>query len=616
MSPVEPDTRGAVETRAWLARRWAGVRAAAFPGALLLFATFFLGGRIGFWSDDYWHNLRGPGGELPVLTFSGMTMDRGFFLRPLFYWAVPAVTTLSWKTQWPAHLLLTATHGLVVLLLWRLMRTLGLSARGAVAAALLFMVYPGSFEALFWTAALPTPVATALMLRLMTVYAQHARREKAFAGAGARGWLSLAAMPALAFEVCCFNEQPAMGVLALPLVYWAARRSDPSPWPGSGAREWARALAPAAGCGLAVLAYAALVVLEPNKPPGARGSAEQFVTLHELPARAAYFGNVLWRRLVLLNFGPGAWKLGWRIIAGEGWSGWARLGVAALAGVLWVRRWVRGRVGVRATDGPGGLGGIAWLGAVVFVTGWLPILMMRVYDPDSRTRYWPAVGLALIAGAVFTALERWIRARGSGTALACLGNATGAGLVAILLSLAVMLVGVQGAFRWRWELDRRQGWELRGQLPDPAPYTFFVPLSVANTGVWTGSVVLDGHFRSAWEFPWTAPKFLRSAYGRADLHCGYWRHWTPRRPVIGADERGILYADALGPRFPREGPGSRVPWAMAAPFVVNGDGRAVLVTRVVIAGPDGRETVVEVPQAATAGGWARRPAVTVRLPRS
>ena len=72
-----------------------------------LLGTFFLGGRIGFWSDDYWHNLRNPTtGALPALTFHGLTMDRGFFLRPLFYLVVPAVTTLSWKAQWPAHVAL------------------------------------------------------------------------------------------------------------------------------------------------------------------------------------------------------------------------------------------------------------------------------------------------------------------------------------------------------------------------------------------------------------------------------------------------------------------------------------------------------------------------------
>ena len=42
-------------------------------------------------------------GALPALTFHGLTMDRGFFLRPLFYLIVPAVTTLSWKAQWPAR---------------------------------------------------------------------------------------------------------------------------------------------------------------------------------------------------------------------------------------------------------------------------------------------------------------------------------------------------------------------------------------------------------------------------------------------------------------------------------------------------------------------------------
>jgi hypothetical protein len=595
-----------------LARAWRLLRGAAFPGALLLFATFFLGGRIGFWSDDYWHNLRGPDGRMPPLTFDGLTMNRGFFLRPLFYVVVPAVTTVAWKTQWPAHLLLTGSHGLVTLLLWKLLRAVGVSGRAAVAAALLFMVYPATFEALLWTAALPTSIATAMMLRLMIVYAAYARAEGAFSGT--RGWVSLAVMPALALEVCCLNEQPAMGVLALPVVYWAARRAGGLT--AAREREWTRALAPAAACGLAVAAYTALVVLDPNKPAGSRGSAEQFLTLHELPARAAYFGNVLWRRLVLWNFGPGACRLGWQTIAGEGWTGWLRLAVPTLAAVLWIVKWGRGRVG---THGPGEgasaprIGGAACAGAAIFVTGWIPILMMATYEPDSRTRYWPAVGMAMLAGTAFTWIERWVRGAVKGATRAALRASLGAALATWLMLFGLMLVGVQGAFRARWELDRRQGYELRGQLPAPAPYTFFVPLSVGGTGVRTGSPVLDSHFRSAWEFPWTAPKFVRSIYGRADLHSGYWRHWTARLPVVGADERGIRFADVLGPRFPRiAGAGSRIPWALAAPFVIDQEGRSRLVTRIVIVAPDGTETEVPVPQAVKAGAAAFR----VRLPRS
>src|SRR5262245_57552131 len=71
----------------------------AFPVALFLFAGLFFGGRLGWWSDDYWHNLRDPvtGRVGPVF------MDRGFFLRPLFYRIVPAVTTLLWHDDRVAH---------------------------------------------------------------------------------------------------------------------------------------------------------------------------------------------------------------------------------------------------------------------------------------------------------------------------------------------------------------------------------------------------------------------------------------------------------------------------------------------------------------------------------
>src|SRR5204863_3588758 len=56
---------------------WAGW---VFPLLLLGFAAFFLGGRIGWWSDDYWHCQLDP----VTGAREGLTIRRGFFLRPLF----------------------------------------------------------------------------------------------------------------------------------------------------------------------------------------------------------------------------------------------------------------------------------------------------------------------------------------------------------------------------------------------------------------------------------------------------------------------------------------------------------------------------------------------------
>src|SRR5262245_16805372 len=183
-----------------------------FPIALLLFGAFFFGGRIGWWSDDYWHNQRNP----VTGAIDALAIHRGFFLRPLFYLIVPAVTTLSWNTQWPAHLLQVVAHGAVVVVLWRLLLALGASRPAAGAAALLFMLYPANFETLFWVSALPPPLASLVMLGMYVLTIARAR--------GRAGLWAVPLLMVMAFVVCSLNEQPAAGIAAMPLIYWAARR--------------------------------------------------------------------------------------------------------------------------------------------------------------------------------------------------------------------------------------------------------------------------------------------------------------------------------------------------------------------------------------------------------
>lgn len=574
-----------------------------FPVALLLFATWFFGGDLGWWSDDYWHNQRDPvTGEV-----AGLTIRRGFFLRPLFYVIVPALTTLAWHHDWIAHGVQAAAHAGVVLLLWRFMLTLGLSGRASAAAAMLFMVFPPQFEAVFWVAALPTVLAAGVMLGIFFLTVAWAR---------GCGWWTVAVMPALAFALCCLNEQPAAGIVALPLVYLAA-----------GGRVGWRMLLPAAACGAAAVAYIALVRLE--APPGSRGSAENLVTWAGLPERVDYFTTVLWRRLYMRNFARGALGLGWEQVRAAGWIGWVWGVVLVGTGAVWVKGWVRGGVrfhqcgvsrrepgtrrlgredprnealtaGEDAGTSPGGRGGTAraarlLLGPVVFLTGCLPILVLANYDPDSRTRYWPCVGLAVLIAAMGTALGRaWPRGRAAGAATRAGLWVAGVSLLGVLLTFATVMVGVQAAFRSRQAMDRDQGAQLRRLVPDPVPYTFFVPMNIENVAADTGSPVFDRHLRSVWEFPWTTPSYIQRVYGREDVRCGYWRHWTPGEPVVGADARGIHYKDTLGPRFPEIAPGVRlIPWERAVVFTVDRAGTVRLVTRVVPAnGP-----AFDVPQA-------------------
>jgi hypothetical protein len=46
-----------------------------------------------------------------------------------------------------------------------------------------------------------------------------------------------------------------------------------------------------------------------------------------------------------------------------------------------------------------------------------------------------------------------------------------------------MLIGVQSAFRNRWRMDQAEGTELKRLIPDPVPFTMFLPLMVEERRV-------------------------------------------------------------------------------------------------------------------------------------
>src|SRR5206468_1112836 len=140
-----------------------------------------------------------------------------------------------------------ASHGIVVLMLRRLLLMLGIGPRASVAAALLFVVYPAQFEALFWVSALPTSLSAALMLVALMMAVRFAR--------GGVGWWSVGVMGAMTFAACCLNEQPASAAGSLPLIAWVACKggtqrvqSENGDTQRGALGSWIRALAPCGVC--------------------------------------------------------------------------------------------------------------------------------------------------------------------------------------------------------------------------------------------------------------------------------------------------------------------------------------------------------------------------------
>jgi hypothetical protein len=571
-----------------------------FPAALLVFAMYFLGG-TGWWSDDYWHNLRDPitGGLGETLIIS-----REFFLRPLFYRIVPPLTTLLWNHDWAAHLIQVFSHGIVALLLFLLLRTFAIATRPAAAAGIVFMLFPPHFEGVLWISALPTLLASMLMLGLMFATIAFARRAGPLACRG--GWWIVPPMMAAAFAICCLNEQPAAGILALPLGYLAAlaTRRPPAAGAPSPARHLVRALVPAFLSGCMVILYAAIV--RATAIPGSRGSSAGLITPGQFAERLPAFSAEVFERLTMQNFAGGAFSLGLGELRAAPLATLAAALVLAAAAIPFIRWWIAAHHGpsTRAATAPPlrGLALLSLTGVAIFATGYLPIAVVAGYSPDWRTHYWPANGLAIIIAAL-------------GSAAPCTRPLRIAALAVLLVASAaasITFIGLQSAYRTRHRQDLAESARLRELIPDPEPLTFFIPLAIDTTGVRTGSALLDNHFRGVWEYPWATPRHIMRVYQRDDVRCGFFRHWTPGHPVLGASEQGIHYGDRLGPRFPQIGESVwLIPWDRAAPFIITSEGELRMVTAIILESGDasGGAATIRIPQT------AHLPELALRLPR-
>jgi hypothetical protein len=584
------------------------VLAAAFPVILLVFATTFQLGGTGFWADDYWLNQRDIlTGQLPPLleegrlTHSTLIINRGFFLRPLFYTIAPPLVTLTWEADWLAHGVLILSHSAVVLLLYRLMLRLGLARQPAAAASLLFMVYPMQYEVLYWAAAAPITLSALLMLVIFHMHAGLAARSLRGEGLGRAWptWAMLLLLPLLGFAACSLNEQPAAGVVAMPLLYLSARRAA-SAAGDTGRPRLSRDpfwLFPAALAASGIVAY--LLLMKFGLPPlirpvpeGVRGAADSLVRPGELPRRieqvARSVRDTMWRS----QFARGALIQGVRELRAAPLSAAVFAFLLASSGAVWAARWVR-QDAQRESASPSQPGtGVraVLLGAAVFVGGFVPIVVVTVYIAAPRIMYWPAIGAAIMVAGAGSAMAMRVRAAERGGARSAIPRLVVAVLLAVLLMWSVLLIGVAASFRNRWVQDWSEGHQLRALVPDPVPGACFIPLRLQSACAATGQWRFDRHLQTVFAWPWTAPRFIRMVYAREDVTSGSWRPWAQH--AQSADENGILYTGHLDGVSSE---GGRILWDRAIPFVVTPDGRVRLVTTLILT-EDGRpDTRLDVP---------------------
>jgi hypothetical protein len=559
-------------------RRWA---ATAFPAALWFLSTFFFFGDTGRWNDDWFCTLRDPAsGDVTALAFTGQM----HFWRPLYRVVVPALQTILWQHQWALHLIGALVHALVAWLIWRLLRELGLSRQAAAAGALLFLVFPAHYEAILWPTAMPTALATAIMLGLYLLMLRWAR--------GGAGWWVAPVAAGATFAAASLNEQPAGAALALPLLYlYACSPGEPV------RRAVSRAMLPTAAAWLAGLTYIALHLRFADPAPQTGNGS--FVPPADAARHLGALATTIGEHLSLDAFGRGALLFGAQA-AGPGLLVvWAI--VLAAAGWAWARHYAATPPSRRPDARPTTPLAALAIGGVIFLCQWGAVAPMY-YWINSRLFYAPMVGIAIIAGAAADLVARLIEQRPAVAGRARL--AAGIALTPALALFALIMVGIQAAYRERARADLADVQTLRDAVPDPAPGAVFVPVRIAGQVFHTDSARFDHSFRGVFMSWWSGTPCIRFGYGRADVSAerGEWN--LP----------GLRDADA---HTLTGFEGATVPLDRAVTFEIDESGRLRLVTALRLERPGRAPEVIEIPQtsAATRAGRIPERIATIKLPR-
>ncbi len=517
------------------------------PAAVVVWwvSSFFLLGDLGKYSDDWFFSGRDPStGE--ALSFRS-PMRNGFW-RPLHKLLVPGLQRVLWEHDALNHLIGALAHGWAAVLLFSLLTRLGVPVPVAVASSLLFVADPLIYEVVFWSSALSTGVAASLFLVLC-----HEVVTRAHSG------VRRLPLFVVAFAIPCFNEQAAAGVVALPLLFVAAR---PSRRIGRGDVEGALRVgfASTMAVGLYLATYLATVTR-------GRGLLGTWTGLDGFGARIAELGSAMAERLFDPTRLHAAMVLGAETVAGAP----ALLLPPFVLGLvvwLWMRRRPPRIAPSSALRRPWWLSafGIVWL-----VADWFPIFLVAGTPVSSRMFYAPSlavavVGAALVARAATRVPRRW-RNRAGGLV---------AGSMAVLVVAGMFgLVGYQTLFQRRAEADASLAAALRAALPEPDVGSIFLVLGDRRGLAQTGGVRFEDSLPGALDLPQSATPFVRWTYGRLDLGAtrpARWRpEWIRRLTAEGVEirltDQGFdfdLAADDDGVVL--------VPWDRVLPFRITANG--------------------------------------------
>jgi hypothetical protein len=558
-----------------------------FVGLLAFAATLFYFGDLGRWNDDYFFlrqfERSSPSGDLssPMPVRSWVLDERLHFWRPLYRYAYTPVVTAFYQCPRVLHVLAAFCHMGVSLLLWGFVRSLGAGRTSAAIAGLAFLVYPAHFEGAFWIPCTPTPFATGLMLAALWIQAHWTRIVDASSRSGISHPVLLAIAPAiLAFAACCLNEQPAFLTAAMPLVILcvrAGRSREPSQSPPA---RWWIALTPTLFAGATVLAYG--LIAGAMHPQHVGPNTGGVVTLGEFMHRVREFANEILARQGLRKFAWGAWSEGCKALVERPIWATTVAGLLVITGLGWV---VRDRPEERrdAANATGAGAQPKWqgpelilLGLGIFLAGWVPLTFIH-YPASSRLAYAPSAGLAIALAGLLEIVLSGVCRRPT-----ILIVARVAALPA-LIGGTVMMIGIQHAYRARWQADERQGEALRRLFPAPpaVPRPVFIPVRVADHPVQTGARAFDEYFVSPLVSEWAAGWWLQLQYRRNDLLCVQGQ--AGGAPIVGwIDAQSVQSTLRLVP--PAKPRVRRFELAQMIPFEVGEDGEVVPYTHVTCQG--------------------------------
>lgn len=562
----------------------------AFGVVACLFGTFYFFGDIGKFSDDFFYNQRNVAtGEVRSLI-----LDRPFHVwRPLFQIIVPGLHTLLWEHNWAMHLLSTALHACVCWLLFRLLMKLGLSMRTSAAGALVFMLYPAHHEAVYWSCCIPTLMASCMVLGLFHWQIWWLRRE-----GGLKLWQRFLPLgfAGAAFAAASLNEQPTGLLATLPWLGLVV-----APPAGVSGRVFARrALVPPALAGLALIGYIAAHFHFTAHVR--RGADRDEPAVSQLAERIVNAATSVPKELQLREFGGGALEHG-MIVLREHWPLTAVFVVMALASAIAMSRWwVRADRDGHTDPRPSGLHlRLVGLGQLMFVGGWIPIV--AVHDTTMpRLHYPPNIGLAIVAAAVLQMIANPVARNAKERSML-----RGLGLAMLLLALAPMVavhVGVQDAYRKRYQRDMKEMADLAALTSGHSGQMLFMPMRVDSRVVTTGSRRFEAFFAGCWHWEYAAGWLMQQVFKREDVHVTLVPfgedlplYAVPKNPTQSAILVGRFSRPLPEPRPERNpgGPGRIVAWEKIVPFTVSAEGEVRLCSPVQIVDASGKVVETFVP---------------------